>query len=146
MTGHPLKVIYDGTGDEPFAQPVAAAPKIWRGGARFKKEAAPCFLPILPSAPTFSRITMRRKPTRDELYKRAKANGYKHGACYDEYSRAVGTKYVPETIKDQTYVLYRYEIYVLIQMRVMPADDCIQGGRFYPSRGKGQERTTAQWQ
>ena len=56
---------------------------------------------------------MRRKPTRDELYKRAQANGYKHGAYYDEDSRPVETKYVQKTIRDQAYVLYRYEIYVL---------------------------------
>ena len=57
--------------------------------------------------------TMRRKPSPDELYRRAQTNGYKYGAHHDENSKRVDITYVPKTIRDQNYVLNRYEMYVL---------------------------------
>jgi len=44
--------------------------------------------------------------------KRAEANGYSYGAHHEEDIKKDRTTYVPKTIRDQTYVLDRYEVYV----------------------------------
>lgn len=57
---------------------------------------------------------MPRKRSPDDLYKRAQANGYQYAGHYDEDSKKLDTTYVPKTIRDQSYVLDRYEMYALL--------------------------------
>ena len=52
---------------------------------------------------------MGRKPSPEEIYKRAQANGYVYTAHHEEDSQQVDTSYVAKTIKDQKSVLNRYK-------------------------------------
>lgn len=54
----------------------------------------------------------RKKLSPKDLYKRAEANGYSYGAHHEEDSKRASTTHVPKTIRDQGYVLDRYEVYV----------------------------------
>ena len=56
---------------------------------------------------------MRRKRSPDQLYKRAQVNSYQYGAHHDEDSKMLDTTCVSRIIRDQNYVLDRYEMYVL---------------------------------
>ena len=48
----------------------------------------------------------------EELFKIAKVNSCSYGAYHEEDSKRANIQYVPKTIRDQTYVLDRYEMYV----------------------------------
>jgi hypothetical protein len=54
----------------------------------------------------------RKKPSPKDLCKRAEANGYRYGAYHEGDSKRASTTYVPKTVRDQGYVLDRYEVYV----------------------------------
>ena len=54
----------------------------------------------------------RKKQSLKTLGKKAEARGYSYGVYHEEDSKRVSTTYVPKTIKDQGYVLDRYEVYV----------------------------------
>ena len=53
---------------------------------------------------------MGRKPSPEEIYQRAQANGYVYAAHYEEDSKRSDIHYEPKTIRDQKSVLKRYEM------------------------------------
>lgn len=60
--------------------------------------------------PSLCRI-MGRQVSSEEIFMRAKADGYLYKAHHEEDSQSNKSTDVPKTIKDQTSVLRRYEMY-----------------------------------
>ncbi|KAK3174043.1 hypothetical protein OEA41_001287 [Lepraria neglecta] len=54
----------------------------------------------------------RKKLSTEEVAKKAKANGYSYGACHEEDSKEASPTYEPKSLRDQSYVLERYEMWV----------------------------------